>query len=445
MIEISSIPIAAIRFEDVVGFCDRQIPEHLRLEYKQAFSSKNPTRQLVKEVAAFSNTQGGTILYGVQEDGTRRPAPAQQGIDLGTDPRARVLSTCAHNIFPPVSPELSEYLRNPQDKSKGFLVIRVAATDEVHTIDAGTGIYIRTADQSEPVRADLDMIEHLLYRKKRAVDLQAHRRERAMGQTQTALGEGERCTLWVSIGPKILTEPLFDLTELRDLAPNLSVPSFYWKCRSPIDLSFGISGVQDGVYSVDRYGRHAGVMDVFGNVTVAAGDVLKSYDSLEPTYHGEELLKLAPRDSNKKLLGVEARLIVERAIAGLRSAALVCRQVGFTGLMSCKLLFANARGVPLVRETLHDKFAIAACHLDKDIQLRTEFTPSDISTDDGVREVVTPLVTRLIWAWGNVKEDVHELIIEGAEMAHFGHEICPNDNFSRPRNRPLCRNCRQKS
>jgi hypothetical protein len=49
-------PINEIEFEDVKAFCDEQIEENRRLEYKKAFSSKDEKKQIAKEISAFANT-----------------------------------------------------------------------------------------------------------------------------------------------------------------------------------------------------------------------------------------------------------------------------------------------------------------------------------------------------------------------------------------------------
>lgn len=71
MREITVIPIAPIRFEDVVDFCGKQYREHMRLEYKLEFSAKSRGYKIAKEIAAFANTSGGTIMYGVEEKNRR--------------------------------------------------------------------------------------------------------------------------------------------------------------------------------------------------------------------------------------------------------------------------------------------------------------------------------------------------------------------------------------
>ena len=140
MPEIMGLPIDAITFDDVQAFCAHETPENIRLEYKQEFSSNHPARQIAKEIAAFANTQGGTILFGVKEDSDRRPVKSPQGADLGGNPKATIQSACVHNVFPPVVPEVSALIPNPKEPSKGFVIVRIGASEDIHTVDGGKGI-----------------------------------------------------------------------------------------------------------------------------------------------------------------------------------------------------------------------------------------------------------------------------------------------------------------
>ena len=57
-------PIKNISFDDVVSFCKEKHIEGLQIDYKKEFPSKG----LAKHFAAFSNTRGGLIIVGVEED-----------------------------------------------------------------------------------------------------------------------------------------------------------------------------------------------------------------------------------------------------------------------------------------------------------------------------------------------------------------------------------------
>ncbi|MHA1839473.1 MAG: AlbA family DNA-binding domain-containing protein [Candidatus Ranarchaeia archaeon] len=59
-----------LSYEDLVSLKHQQIPESLILDYKESLdlTSDQAKRELVKDVSAFANTQGGLLLYGAKED-----------------------------------------------------------------------------------------------------------------------------------------------------------------------------------------------------------------------------------------------------------------------------------------------------------------------------------------------------------------------------------------
>ncbi|GEM_PF-1767478 len=56
-------PFHDVTFADVVAFCQQKHPESTTLDYKREIP-----RDLAKHFATFSNTLGGVIVVGVEED-----------------------------------------------------------------------------------------------------------------------------------------------------------------------------------------------------------------------------------------------------------------------------------------------------------------------------------------------------------------------------------------
>jgi Putative DNA-binding domain len=67
-------PLAEQDYADVEAFLQQQIGENLTLDYKRELSttSDRDRAELCKDVSALANSQGGMILYGVDEDSTDR-------------------------------------------------------------------------------------------------------------------------------------------------------------------------------------------------------------------------------------------------------------------------------------------------------------------------------------------------------------------------------------
>lgn len=70
---------------DILSLLDNRVPESLKLEFKacDALTNKHWRPELVKDVSAFANSVGGTIVYGIKEDKETHEA---ESLDEGYDP-----------------------------------------------------------------------------------------------------------------------------------------------------------------------------------------------------------------------------------------------------------------------------------------------------------------------------------------------------------------------
>ena len=216
-------PIDEITFDDVRGFCSRQIAEFRRLEYK---SQLPENRKIAREVAAFANTEGGLLVFGVYEE-DRKPQPEQLGCRLGNDPRDRLVTVCGQHVFPLVMFEISGVLSNPKEKSLGFIVARIWPSVDIHMLDDGKEILVRYDDQKQPTLASLEVIERLIAKRDQKKQIQTRRREDALTRLWNLVNNDKRKrdlggmpkfgVLTFSVGPRIEVSPL---TEVRDLLTN---------------------------------------------------------------------------------------------------------------------------------------------------------------------------------------------------------------------------------
>jgi predicted HTH transcriptional regulator len=141
-------PVNEIEFEDVKAFCEEQIEENSRLEYKRDFSSKDEKKQIAKEISAFANTHGGIILVGVGEK-DRKPNLPIDGRDNVRGLKEKVTSIALKNIYPPVFPEI-QVCEFGDTLEKAVVVIRVQESDETpHTVERTTGIYVRVGGEQK--------------------------------------------------------------------------------------------------------------------------------------------------------------------------------------------------------------------------------------------------------------------------------------------------------
>lgn len=176
--------IEEITFDDVVAFCNQQIEEGIRIEYKDNFSSKNPSRQIAKEIASFANTHGGLLLIGVKEN-NRKPILPIEGIPKEGDLKSRVETIAFQAINPPIFPEVQVC---DVDENKSVILVRVHESAETpHRVEQDTKIYIRVASQNEPVEAPFEEIEWLLSKRKKSLDHKNYILERAEQRFNTLI------------------------------------------------------------------------------------------------------------------------------------------------------------------------------------------------------------------------------------------------------------------
>lgn len=420
MRELMITPIDEITFEGVQAFCQHQTAENVRLEYKWEFSSKDSAKQITKEVAAFANTQGGTILYGVAEESDRKPEEKPDGGNLGSDPKAKIQSACVHNVFPPIVPEVSEFLPNPCDSKLGFVVVRVGASEDVHTLDGGRGIYIRANDQSEPIRATFDEILWMNERRTRAKSLQVERRARAVRIMRgVAKAEGAAGDVEVTIGPTLVPEPLVDRSALVDTARRISVPSYFFnQTRVPIDSAFRTRTATDAVVSVSvtSNGQYdwAGYLDIFGNIGLVTRLLEpKEFDSGRLT---DEAVELPTRKG--KHVGIEVSLAIDRVLCCVRSASALYAEIGFVGLCDLEFHAPSVSGYPLVTTQGRRVWCLGTCLPGDEVRVSETFSTVDLPGDD--LSTLEPFVARILWSWGCMDGTAARDVLGLAERRHRG-------------------------
>ena len=258
--ELWSKPIGEVTHEDVCALCRAQEQESVILEYKQRFSSDNPGKQIARLVAAFANTQGGVIVWGVEEESDRKPRVEQPGVDLGRDPASTVRNACARLVNPPINVEISGYLTDSSDTKRGFLVVKVPIGDAV-PYRFNNVIYERVMDSSEPRPAGLETIRSLLARHDALADTQTGHRSRHVERLETIARE--KPILWIVAGPKFGPVSPLDVEHLHE---TVLLVSRAVKYRRPFFDSATRYSVQNGVFyrGAGDY-RTSLCVDVFGN------------------------------------------------------------------------------------------------------------------------------------------------------------------------------------
>ena len=160
--DILNKPIKTFTFADVVSFCQEGHREGLQIDYKKDL----PTSGLAKLFSAFSNTRGGVIIIGVEEDRMTGIPTAWDGINNNAQSIERI-HQWASNVEP-----LPSYEVHATDEQGGkiFILVRIFEGDRTpYYVQNDPRIYIRTGSITPSVDlASPDAVELLIKKKEKA-------------------------------------------------------------------------------------------------------------------------------------------------------------------------------------------------------------------------------------------------------------------------------------
>jgi hypothetical protein len=156
-----------ISYNEVKSFCDQQISEGLRIEYKEDFPQNEG---LSRTICAFANTAGGILLIGVKADKVRNVPVEVQGVKMTRGLEERVVDICLSHILPRIIPDIKLCpFRSDDGSERAILFVRVESSYVApHYLWQTKEVMVRVNDKND--RADLQTIEELLERRKRIRD-----------------------------------------------------------------------------------------------------------------------------------------------------------------------------------------------------------------------------------------------------------------------------------
>jgi hypothetical protein len=111
-------------FKDIQALLDSKIEESMILDYKRQLSSN---KEIAKDLAAFANTEGGTIIYGVI-DKDRKPMSFQWLSDKGIE--EKIQDIASNNIQPKLSGVVVIRFDNPDKIDEALYVVEVPKSPE---------------------------------------------------------------------------------------------------------------------------------------------------------------------------------------------------------------------------------------------------------------------------------------------------------------------------
>jgi hypothetical protein len=156
-----------ISYKEVKSFCDQQIPEGLRIDYKEDFPKNEG---LARTICAFANTAGGILLIGVKADKVRNVPVDVQGVQMTEGLEEKVVNICLSHILPRIVPDIKLCPFKSDDGSeRAILFVRVESSYTApHYLWQTKEVLVRVNNKDD--RADLQTIEELVERRKRIRD-----------------------------------------------------------------------------------------------------------------------------------------------------------------------------------------------------------------------------------------------------------------------------------
>lgn len=234
-----------ITYQDILEFCQQQVPEGMRLDYKRDIPGN-----LVKTIAAFANTLGGIIVLGVADDPkTNTPDFPLAGMPPDAGYPARIIQKCQERIYPPVLPSFSPVVTDPEDDTKSFLVIRIdQSLDAPHVIEKKTKVYVRIGDVSQPMdkEADIDRILALAKRRESSELARESLIRHHLDRSARVLPNMDRKPfIWMAVAPLFSHGDLCTLEVCRDGVFT----------STPLRAPHGYMGIGDAAIGDDRMSR----------------------------------------------------------------------------------------------------------------------------------------------------------------------------------------------
>ena len=185
-VNIFTKPLDTVTFEDIESYCAEKKPETAQLDYKKSM----PKDGLAKHIAAMSNTLGGIILIGIEEDSTGHPAK-WEGVPNDSKLIDQVYQQAA-NIKP--YPNCHVY-QTTEKNGKVFILVQIleGSAGPYVTVTDPHIVWMRTGNISTPLkRADQDATERIRDKRDTAIATQHQNDAYASQMYKTLLSEAEK-------------------------------------------------------------------------------------------------------------------------------------------------------------------------------------------------------------------------------------------------------------
>ena len=240
-------PVNDLTFEDVVRFCQQQLPEGKQLDYKY-FLPKNKDK-FAKTIASFANALGGTVIIGVNDDKNDKPRPPFTGIPYHEKMRNTIEDIIQTYIDPIVFVDVNTCVS--KDGQRMFVVVNIPQSNLTpHLVGKLKRAYIRTGQSSRPeILVHPDRLPWLLDHRKKSERLRHILYDKAESHFENYLktkniNPADLTVGTLSIMPLYPEEPLTDYRKLPGIIQCVT------QAFPPADTNT-LQPVQDGIAVID--------------------------------------------------------------------------------------------------------------------------------------------------------------------------------------------------
>lgn len=361
-------PVTNLTFEDISEFCKEKYIEGVQIDYKQDF----PQKGLSKHFAAFSNTRGGIIIIGVEEDNKTGSPIKWEGIKNDGKLIDRV-HQFASNLEPIPTYEVA--ITN-DNNGKVFLLIRIYEGNKTpYYVQNDSNIWIRTGNISNPIDiASPDALELLFHKREKAEMARAFFINRAHEIYSAALkrADNERKSLIASEKKDFLkkqeedgiTNPSMDNFESRiykeSLGTQTAMCTILLQPYYPHKSYIKPSELKDSIEQIRARGKYEGDFPSFNKETIPEGIMSFNWNqnsgslSCEQLYgygfvYNSEDVLLCEKDGKKVYLSQIARQIY----ISLLATAKYYKYIGYEGNIIGYILINGIEDASIIRIVPH--------------------------------------------------------------------------------------------
>lgn len=373
-------PIDSIKLVDVETFCKEGVAENVRVEYKRELSGASDRKQVAKEVSAMANTQGGVIIYGVDEERpARRPKLPLVGMAAVPDPAARIKSICLDAIYPPIEPEVQTCAL---PDGRVVAVVRVQESEETpHSIEGKTEWYVRAQDICDPRPATEDELEWLRNRRSKADAFRMFLLERGKRRFKSIPHRHDGIPeLHVTSVPAFPSRELLSLSRLHEISGGQHPQTHNPFIGSDSQL------LQDGVVFKKWHRNSPGI-------------ALKVYQFGQLDRYGAFSFSTSLYEIHEAQVG--SGIILSHLIVFLHDTLSyfsgLYKLAGYWGLVDIRVSILNARKRGLALDIQHTREVAGSFDFDDTFSFERRIRADELA--DGVEPLLIQIVQELRWAF----------------------------------------------